>query len=78
MQKSVTEIRHRDVYSMLIEMDKLFGKHFNGETPAFSLYGPYEGDLGVIFPVRTDSFVTENTFDLRIIKRENNSRCENK
>ncbi|XP_067210522.1 transferrin isoform X2 [Linepithema humile] len=50
MQKNVTEVRHRDIYSMLVEMDKLFGKHFNGETPAFSLYAPYEGNLGVIFP----------------------------
>jgi len=60
MQKNVTEIRRRDIYSMLVEMDKLFGKRFNGETPAFSLYGPYEGKLGIIFPVSSRQI--ENIF----------------
>ncbi|KMQ96612.1 transferrin isoform x4 [Lasius niger] len=49
--ENITDLRRQEIYSMLLEMDKLFGKKFNGQTPAFSLYGPYDGNHDLIFPV---------------------------
>lgn len=48
----MTELRQEEIYSMLLEMDKLFGSTFKGRTPAFSMYGIYDSNQSIIFPVR--------------------------
>lgn len=48
----MTELRRDEIYSMLLEMDKLFGSTFKGRTPAFSMYGIYDSNESIIFPVR--------------------------
>lgn len=49
--ENITDLRREEIYSMLLEMDKIFGRKFNGQAPTFLLYGPYEDNQGVIFPV---------------------------
>ncbi|KAM0730836.1 Transferrin [Formica fusca] len=51
--ENITDLRRQEIYSMLLEMDKLFGKNANKQSPAFLLYGPYEGNLSIIFPHNT-------------------------
>ncbi|XP_032675197.1 transferrin [Odontomachus brunneus] len=51
--ENVTSLRHEEIYSMLLEMDNLFGITLNGLTPAFSLYGTYDNVSSVIFPEET-------------------------
>ncbi|XP_017878317.1 transferrin isoform X1 [Ceratina calcarata] len=49
--ENMTDLRREEIYSMLLEMDKLFGNSFKGETPAFSMYGTYDdSNRSVIFP----------------------------
>jgi len=49
--ENITNLRRQEIYTMLLEMDKIFGRKFNGQAPTFLLYGPYEDNHGVIFPV---------------------------
>lgn len=49
--ENITELKRQEIYTMLLEMDKIFGRKFNGQAPTFLLYGPYEDNHGVIFPV---------------------------
>lgn len=53
VNENTTSIRHEEIYSMLLEMDRLFGPSFKGETPAFSLYDIYDVNHSVIFPEAT-------------------------
>ncbi|XP_018392136.1 PREDICTED: transferrin [Cyphomyrmex costatus] len=48
--ENITDLRRQEIYTMLLEMDKIFGRKFNGQAPTFLLYGPYEDNHGVIFP----------------------------
>ncbi|XP_018049923.1 PREDICTED: transferrin [Atta colombica] len=48
--ENITNLRRQEIYTMLLEMDKIFGRKFNGQAPTFLLYGPYEDNHGVIFP----------------------------
>lgn len=48
--ENITDLRRQEIYSMLLEMDRLFGKTYSGQTPAFSLYGPFDDNHGIIFP----------------------------
>ncbi|XP_011641592.1 serotransferrin isoform X1 [Pogonomyrmex barbatus] len=48
--ENITDLRRQEIYSMLLEMDKIFGRKFNGQAPTFLLYGSYEDNHGVIFP----------------------------
>ncbi|KAL0113854.1 hypothetical protein PUN28_011293 [Cardiocondyla obscurior] len=48
--ENITDLRRQEIYTMLVEMDKIFGRKFNGQAPTFLLYGPYEDNHGVIFP----------------------------
>lgn len=48
----MTDLRREEIYSMLLEMDKLFGSSFKGRTPVFSMYGIYDSNQSIIFPVR--------------------------
>ncbi|XP_043790727.1 transferrin isoform X5 [Apis laboriosa] len=49
--ENMTELRRNEIYSMLLEMDKLFGSTFKGRTPAFSMYGIYDSNESIIFPI---------------------------
>lgn len=49
--ENITDVRREEIYSMLLEMDKLFGITFKGPTPAFSMYGIYDSNHSIIFPV---------------------------
>ncbi|XP_036151373.1 transferrin isoform X2 [Monomorium pharaonis] len=51
--ENITDLRRQEIYAMLLEMDKIFGRKFNGQAPTFLLYGPYEENHGVIFPEGT-------------------------
>lgn len=51
--ENMTDLRREEIYSMLLEMDQLFGQTFKGQTPAFSMYGIYESNHSVIFPEET-------------------------
>ncbi|EFN78173.1 hypothetical protein EAI_08145, partial [Harpegnathos saltator] len=47
----ITSLRREEIYSMLLEMDSLFGtSRGQMETPVFSLYGPYNNVRDLIFP----------------------------
>ncbi|CAD1475639.1 unnamed protein product, partial [Heterotrigona itama] len=48
--ENMTDLRREEIYSMLLEMDKLFGSSFKGPTPAFSMYGMYDSNRSIIFP----------------------------
>ncbi|KOX73093.1 Transferrin [Melipona quadrifasciata] len=50
--ENITDLRREEIYSMLLEMDKLFGSSFKGPTPVFSMYGIYDSNRSIIFPVR--------------------------
>lgn len=61
--ENITDLRRQEIYTMLLEMDKIFGRKFNGQAPTFLLYGPYEENHGVIFPVSwMRKFYRENKF----------------
>ncbi|GAB1859923.1 Transferrin [Camponotus japonicus] len=48
--ENITDLRRQEIYFMLLEMDRLFGKKIKGQLPAFLLYEPYDGNLNIIFP----------------------------
>ncbi|KAL2730813.1 transferrin-like isoform X1 [Vespula squamosa] len=48
--ENITDLRHNEIYSMLLSMDQLFGTNTNGYTRAFSLYETYDNHRNVIFP----------------------------
>ncbi|KAG7200605.1 hypothetical protein KM043_001163 [Ampulex compressa] len=50
--ENITDVRRQEIYLALLEMDQLFGQTFNGQTPAFSLYGNYDSMQNIVFPVR--------------------------
>ncbi|XP_046625410.1 transferrin isoform X2 [Neodiprion virginianus] len=50
VNQNISSIRFEEIYSTLLEMDQLFGKTYNGQTPAFLLYGSYDGNHSIIFP----------------------------
>ncbi|KAK2584704.1 hypothetical protein KPH14_007038 [Odynerus spinipes] len=49
--ENITDLRRTEIYSMLLSMDEFFGASYPGFTPAFSLYGTYDDNRNVIFPV---------------------------
>ncbi|XP_076395168.1 transferrin 3 isoform X3 [Megachile rotundata] len=49
--ENITDLRQEEIYTMLLEMDKLFGNSFKGQTPAFSMYGMYDSNHSIIFPL---------------------------
>lgn len=51
--ENMTALRSEEIYATLLEIDVLFGKHFPGPAPAFSLYGRYDTVSDVLFPVST-------------------------
>ncbi|XP_043790725.1 transferrin isoform X3 [Apis laboriosa] len=57
--ENMTELRRNEIYSMLLEMDKLFGSTFKGRTPAFSMYGIYDSNESIIFPEGTQHLQLE-------------------
>ncbi|CAK9808394.1 unnamed protein product [Anthophora quadrimaculata] len=57
--ENMTDLRREEIYSMLLEMDKLFGVTFQGETPAFSMYGMYDSNRSIIFPDGTQHLQSE-------------------
>ncbi|XP_076758710.1 transferrin 3 isoform X1 [Xylocopa sonorina] len=59
IHENMTDLRREEIYSMLLEMDKLFGSSFNGETPAFSMYGIYDSNHSIIFPEETQHLQQE-------------------
>ncbi|XP_071866002.1 transferrin 3 isoform X1 [Bombus fervidus] len=57
--ENITDVRREEIYSMLLEMDKLFGITFKGPTPAFSMYGIYDSNHSIIFPDETQHLQLE-------------------
>ncbi|KAK9295653.1 hypothetical protein QLX08_010079 [Tetragonisca angustula] len=57
--ENITDLRREEIYSMLLEMDKLFGSSFKGPTPAFSMYGIYDSNRSIIFPEETQHLQLE-------------------
>lgn len=51
--ENITDVRRQEIYLALLEMDQLFGQTFNGQTPAFSLYGNYDSMQNIVFPEET-------------------------
>ncbi|XP_014469686.1 PREDICTED: transferrin isoform X4 [Dinoponera quadriceps] len=53
--ENITSLRREEIYSMLLEMDYLFGATLpeNMQTPAFSMYGTFDKVRDVIFPEET-------------------------
>lgn len=49
--ENLTTTRREEIYSMLLEMDELFGGT-KAKILAFSLYGPFDSNSSIIFPVR--------------------------
>ncbi|KAH0952965.1 hypothetical protein HN011_010853 [Eciton burchellii] len=49
-QENITNLRQQEIYSMLLDMDRLFGKTINSRAPSFSLYESYDDNPGIIFP----------------------------
>lgn len=49
--KNITQVRKEEIYLMLLSLDRFFGRTYDRETAMFTLYGPYEGQSDVIFPV---------------------------
>lgn len=68
VNENTTSLRREEIYSMLLEMDQLFGVSFKGQTPAFSLYGIYDFNRSVIFPEETQHL----QFDVHQIQRVQN------
>ncbi|KAK1120049.1 hypothetical protein K0M31_012778 [Melipona bicolor] len=57
--ENITDLRREEIYSMLLEMDKLFGSSFKGPTPVFSMYGIYDSNRSIIFPEETQHLQLE-------------------
>ncbi|XP_029047625.1 transferrin isoform X1 [Osmia bicornis bicornis] len=57
--ENITDLRREEIYTMLLEMDKLFGNTFKGQTPAFSMYGIYDTNHSIIFPEETQHLQIE-------------------
>ena len=53
---NISQSREQEIHLMLLELDALFGNKFKGDTPQFSMYGPFEGTKNILFPVRNHSF----------------------
>ncbi|XP_076630373.1 transferrin 3 isoform X2 [Colletes latitarsis] len=51
--ENMSDLRREEIYTMLLDMDDLFGVGFKGRVPAFSMYGPYDSNYNVIFPGET-------------------------
>ena len=50
--ENLTTTRREEIYSMLLEMDELFGGT-KAKILAFSLYGPFDSNSSIIFPRET-------------------------
>ncbi|XP_017753884.1 PREDICTED: transferrin isoform X2 [Eufriesea mexicana] len=59
IHENMTVLRQEEIYSMLLEMDKLFGSTYKGSTPAFSMYGIYDSNHSIIFPEDTQHLQLE-------------------
>ncbi|XP_031843112.1 transferrin 3 isoform X2 [Nomia melanderi] len=51
--QNLTDLRREEIYSMLLEMNDLFGNTFKDQVPSFSMYGLYDTNSNVIFSEET-------------------------
>lgn len=59
VHENLTEVRREDIYTMLLEMNDLFGIAFKGQVPTFSMYGAYDNNSNVIFSEGTQNLQTD-------------------
>lgn len=52
--ENISAVRFEEIYSALLQLDQLFGETYKGQTPAFLMYGTYDGSPGIIFPKETE------------------------
>ncbi|XP_043462927.1 uncharacterized protein LOC122498976 [Leptopilina heterotoma] len=53
VNKSITGARKDDIYFMLLDIDRIFGITYQIVSKLITLYGPFNGTNGVIFPEGT-------------------------
>ncbi|CAG9574239.1 unnamed protein product [Danaus chrysippus] len=61
-KKNITAMRKHEIITMFTKLDQLFGKHQPFHNVMFTMYGPYNHQIDVIFHNNTKSLSTEHLF----------------
>ena len=56
-RENLSPMRKKEIYLLLLSLDRYFGKNYDRQSAMFSLYGPYDGHTNVVFPVRSFHFI---------------------
>ncbi|KAG6460699.1 hypothetical protein O3G_MSEX012162 [Manduca sexta] len=59
-KKNLTAMRRQEIINVFTKLDKMFGKHPPFHTPMFSMYGPFNHKLDVLFHNNTRSLALDN------------------
>lgn len=62
--KNITAMRKQEIINVLSKMDQMFGKHSVFQYPMFSIYGPYNHEMNVIFHNNTKVLAQSNLFKM--------------
>ncbi|XP_045506110.1 transferrin-like [Colias croceus] len=60
--KNISDVRRHEIKNVFTKLDQLFGKHQPFHSPMFSLYGPFNHQLDVLFHNNTKSLASEEIF----------------
>ncbi|XP_041988960.1 transferrin-like [Aricia agestis] len=60
---NLTDVRRNEIVTVFTKLDQLFGKHQPFHSPMFTMFGPYNFQLDVLFHNNTKSLATEHVFD---------------
>ncbi|XP_022126020.2 transferrin [Pieris rapae] len=62
--KNLTQMRRHEITNVFTKLDQLFGKHQPFHNPMFSIYGPFNHQLNVLFHNNTKMLATEEIFKM--------------
>ncbi|XP_055530828.1 transferrin [Wyeomyia smithii] len=55
ISSTTTELRQKEIYNSLREIDRLLGKKYKATTASFTMYGPFDRKSNIIFRDNTES-----------------------
>ena len=51
VNKNISKTKEEEIYLLLVSLDRFFGKNNDRQTAMFNLYGLYDNQHDVLFPV---------------------------
>ncbi|XP_038221502.1 transferrin-like [Zerene cesonia] len=62
--KNISDMRRHEIKNVFTKLDQLFGKHQPFHNPMFSIFGPFNHQLDVIFHNNTKSLASEELLEM--------------